>query len=369
MQYDKHWLSVMDAFANAALDESGWHQALKELADICGSRSGELIGIGPDGSLPFNIVTELDPDCLDEFADLDGGNPDLNPRVRAGVQAPVLEVLAEHEFVTPEERRSNPFYDLYQRYDIPHICLASLVKEPGLLVGLAVMRSGKQGEIDGQQRELFTAIAPHVRTAVRIQLVLEKRGASIISGALEGMDMCAFVCDRHGNVRTMTPAAETLLSRGNLLTCRHDQLRTVPAVDSTSFDNAIHRIQQASAGSPGPQLCSVVVKDSQQHPCVIDVIGLPRRDYAFGFAPRMLVVVRDKHAAAGNLAPLLQAAYQLTKAETDVALRIASGVTLVQVAQDRNTSLETVRAQLRTIFLKMGVHRQSELVAHINSLR
>jgi DNA-binding NarL/FixJ family response regulator len=39
------WLSLMDAFQNAAIESSGWYPALQGLADATGSRCGQLLGL------------------------------------------------------------------------------------------------------------------------------------------------------------------------------------------------------------------------------------------------------------------------------------------------------------------------------------
>jgi DNA-binding NarL/FixJ family response regulator len=53
---------------------------------------------------------------------------------------------------------------------------------------------------------------------------------------------------------------------------------------------------------------------------------------------------------------------KLTAAENAVAQAIAAGLTVRQVADSRGVRVSTVRAQVRTIFDKLGVRRQVDLV-------
>jgi DNA-binding CsgD family transcriptional regulator len=59
----------------------------------------------------------------------------------------------------------------------------------------------------------------------------------------------------------------------------------------------------------------------------------------------------------------LSSNFGLTVAEASVALGIAQGDTLASIATNRGISLATARTQLKSVFSKLGAHRQSQLVA------
>ena len=60
--------------------------------------------------------------------------------------------------------------------------------------------------------------------------------------------------------------------------------------------------------------------------------------------------------------------FGLTSAETRLAARLKAGRTLKEAAEDLGVSLNTVRNQLRAVFDKMGLSRQSELVQALAQL-
>lgn len=55
--------------------------------------------------------------------------------------------------------------------------------------------------------------------------------------------------------------------------------------------------------------------------------------------------------------------FHFTPAERQVAERLASGMTVAEIAAQRGVTIETVRCHLKQAFSKAGVHRQAELVA------
>ncbi|HEY0721184.1 MAG TPA: helix-turn-helix transcriptional regulator [Gammaproteobacteria bacterium] len=369
-QGDEEWLATVDAFNAAALGAGEWLEALAGLAALTGSRCGQLIGLGSETSIPFNWVTDLGQDYLAEFAAAGGADPAVNPVVRVGSQIPALKIMVSGDFITPEERRTNPFLvEQMPRYDIPHICLTPLIKESNMLVGLAVIRSGRQGEIEARQRALFASLAPHVRAAVKTQMALEHQGAQLMAGALEALALDIFICDRHGAVKAMTPGAEALVSRADALRLRRGWLQGTRHAETRPLTDAI----AAAAGGmthPGAPLSSTLLIHGQLlSPLIVQILPLPRRDYTFGFEPRVLVVVRGARPAPNRLKGLLETAYRLTAAEADVAQRLAAGQPPEMIAAARRASVGTVRAQIRAIYAKLNVHRQSELISRLNQLR
>lgn len=368
---DDHWLAVTDAFYSAALSQEGWYQALDGLAEATGSANGELIGLGANAAVPFNIFTNIDPAFVQDFVDVGGGDPALNPRVGAGISAPVLKVLAESDFITPEEYKRHPHYQEFAiRWNIPYACLTTLERNNDLLIGLAVGRNASQGHITPKQKEIFTSIAPHVRAAVRMQIALEGDGAALLVGALDAMSMPAFICDRSGAVRAMTPPAEKLLGEGRGLLLRLGQLGAINPGDDRMLNDAIKNALQGRAVGAPPVVQTVIIrKEASPTPVmVLDVIALPARHFELGFAPRVMVLARGERGCDNRRATILRTAYGLTTAETEVAGLLADGLTPEAIALSRGVSLATVRFQIKSTLAKVGVKRQVELATVISRL-
>jgi len=64
----------------------------------------------------------------------------------------------------------------------------------------------------------------------------------------------------------------------------------------------------------------------------------------------------------------LQRLFGLTPAEAEMTARLANGESLETIAEARCVCIDTVRAQLRTVFKKTGTHRQGELVCAVGRL-
>lgn len=369
---EEHWLSLADAFQVAGVNGTGWYQALAGLAQATGSRHGQLICIGDDATVPIDILTDIDPTFHDVFVAVGGGDPRINPRVRAGMNAPVLKVLAENDFITPDEyKRDLHYQEFVIPHDVPYICLSTLDRTPGMLTGLAVVRNERQGHISEPERAVFASLAPHVRAAVRTQAALEGNGAALLAGAMEALSMPAFVCDRTGTVKELTPAAEQLATANRGLQLKEGRLRAALANDARELDNAIGAAAIGRARPGAPLMRTVIVRSGEHDlaPLVLDVISLPPQATEFTFMPRVLIVARGSKAATERKAAILQTAYGMTSAESDIALQLCSGKTPEIIAAARKVAVGTVRAQIKALLAKAGAKRQIELVARLNQLQ
>ena len=84
----------------------------------------------------------------------------------------------------------------------------------------------------------------------------------------------------------------------------------------------------------------------------------PGRYGAVGF----LGFLFDEDTAPARDPTLLREFYALTACEAEVAGRLYNGLALKEISEDLGVSIHTVRAHLKHIFKKCGVHSQAELV-------
>jgi len=364
------WLAITDEFHAAAIDNSRWYPALAALASATGSRCGQLLGIGASAAVPFNIATNIDPAALRAFSESGRADPKINPRVKVGIESAILQINTEAEFLTAEEHDRHPHYEEFARpWDIPYSCFTLLERRDDLAIGLTVLRSKHEGPILAEQRQRFTSVAPHVRAAVRTQLALENHGPALLTGCMEVLSIPLFICDGSSRVQAMTQSAEELVRGAQGLQLKAGKLQTSELKSTAELTGAIG-IAASSRRSDIPADISVVVRSAKNSASrlVLDVVALPSLQYGFNFAPRVMVKVRQGRKSEHEHAAMLQAAYDLTVAETEVALQLSNGKPAEAIAMSRGVAIGTVRAQIKTLLAKVGTNRQVELVALLNQI-
>lgn len=355
-------LSLAARFADAAFDGDGWLSALDAFASATGSMRGQLIGIGGPAVVPFNLVTNLPDRALEDFVDINGGDPGINWRVAASLDVGTMEVASEGDYdrVRPL-LRTDIYDDFANHYDIPFGCQSQLISEDGFIVGLALLRTRSDGPSTPEARRAMAHIAPHVRQSVKTAMVLERQGAQIVAGTLEAMSITAFICDERGDVRAMTAKAEAMVGGEAGLKLRRSRLSGANPGDDAAIDFALH--QASMEGVP-----STIVVGLPDAPTIVSFLALPKRSWNFRFVPGALAVVHSGRQGGALGADLLRSLYGLTPSEAEVARAFLAGASRDRIAVERGVSLATIQSQMKVIFQKVGVKREADLAIRLATL-
>jgi DNA-binding CsgD family transcriptional regulator len=367
---DEHAFAVAEMFATAALG-GDWSTALNAFGEACGADGSKLVGVGRNAAVPFACTPRVDPDALAEFVALGGGDPSCNPRARLGMQARILESCHDLDVVAEGELRQDHVYaDFCRRWDFLHGSQATLIRSDLMTVAILTHRRQTRGAPEAEDRRAFEVLVPHAYSALKLQTALEGRGADVLAGVPNAVEVAAFVCDGFGLVRSLTPAAEAVVRRGPLR-LKAGMLSASRLVDACALETAIKSAVGGAARAHGPARSTLIIRDADapEQFEVVEVAPLPRKQFGLGFEPRAVVTVRARPDDDAELIRLLRIAFSLTSAEAAVVARLASGVSRKGIAAERQVGLDTVLMQIKRAFAKMNVHREAELFALIARLR
>jgi DNA-binding CsgD family transcriptional regulator len=243
-----------------------------------------------------------------------------------------------------------------------------LVRDDHITATILTHRGRTRGVPDPKDRHAFEVLAPHALSALELQIKLDGRGADLLAGALETIEAAAFVCDSVGRVKSLTSAAEVAVRRGPLR-LQAGKLSAARPADARALDDAIRVAVRGvvTPGDPARRMLLIRDADDPMRFEVVDVTPLPRAEFGFGFEPRAVVTVHRRRSDA-QLSLLLQTAFALTGAEAAVVTRLAAGEARERIAEARQVSVETVRAQIKGAFAKMNIRREAELFALLTRL-
>jgi len=255
------------------------------------------------------------------------------------------------------------YLDFCRDYDLPFGCQATILHRDDMLVGLALLRTAADGRTTAEDRRLFASLVPHVKAAVCMQTAMENQGAALIAGAMDAIALPAFVLDGLGRVCATTAGGEAALARGDCVRVVDRQIRGFSPADDQSIDAAI--AASLSTEGDGQGRAVLRLRDGLFERAMMSVVRLPTRPMNFGFVPHALAILRVPGGGRGLDAGLLKLAYGLTAAEADIALALVRGATRADIAAERQVSPETIKAQLKSLFIKTGVGREAELIAKL----
>lgn len=361
-------VAVANLFHSAAIGHVDWGEALMALARLTGSFTGELLGFGRADTLTFYCENAVAPHLIDEFKAARGYDPSVNSRVRLGLRARPLQVLDEHDFTTALDVERHPEYGEYlERIDARYLCLANLMREDGMTVGLSVVRTEAQGHISAAEKRVFAEIAPHVRSATRTYLTLESRQLSLVADTFERISACAFVCNANGTLRAMSNSAEALLQAGEWLSVRDNVLVARTAGDTRRLHGAMKAAALAGGSGSAPPPPFAINNASGT------LLPLETTPYGRGATDRgrslVILLARPPRDLSHQASDLARSLFQLTDKEVTVVAELMRGRTVLEIAGSSNTAVGTVRVHLRNIFAKMGVTNQAQVVAKLSAYR
>lgn len=355
-----------DAFLSAPFEDHGWQKALSYLAEVTGSSRAHLLAVGGADEIQFNCLSDTPSILWDEhFKQIDGGNPSTNWRV-ALAERPMAIMFEDDYDRARQAMACGDYDDFVSHYDMMNGCQTTLHRGTDRFFGLATLRTRGDGRTAEEDRQCFATIAPTVMSAIKLQYALEHQANKIAKGTLEGLDAAAFICDGVGLVSAWTRQADEFLYRSRSLAMRGQRLICRRMKDDARLKHALHSI---AVGPVTHQRVTLWIEDEglASAGSVLEIYRLPRDIGSFDFAPKMVVVVQSPSKLPIDNIHLLRDIFELTHTEADVAIQIANGVDRSTIALARGVSIGTVHSQLKAIFRKMDVGRETELAAKINS--
>ena len=172
--------------------------------------------------------------------------------------------------------------------------------------------------------------------------------------ALDRMGCGGVILDASGDVLDLNPVAEYFLRA----TSRLPSDQPLPPEAARSALKALLRAGDTRFTVEGDTW--VVVERQEQRPLVLHSLPLSNGTDP---GPHTMVILIDLTQTPQPSSATLQKIFGLTAAEARLAVLIARGETLDQVAQACKVSMATARTQLSGVFQKTRTHRQAELVA------
>lgn len=294
MFVDRAVRSAELAFLNAPFEQDGWTEALRQMAAATGSAVGQLCGGGAGLALSFNFFSEERDDPHGHLV-----NPLLygpeNWRINCAPGG-AGSIQDERHYAAYREGNPTTFYDdAVSDLDLPFGCQSPLILEPGGgLVGLALLRSSRDGACSADTVAIFARISRQAQRAVRVLIALgQERGEQMLAGVANSGEM-TLLLDRHGRLVALTEAAELLFDQPAGLRLDGLHVRLENEAENRSLHAAMGRLL-ASDGVDGPVLHQCRVGASAQWPdgCwQLFVTLLPSRHDLLGVEAQLALTLR-----------------------------------------------------------------------------
>ncbi|GLQ52822.1 helix-turn-helix transcriptional regulator [Devosia nitrariae] len=359
---------------SGALDPQGWDNFLVRLTSASGGVMTHMFGQDFESHTNFGLRSAgFGPEFVDDFTSY---YCNLNVLAKGVLDFPISTPLSYEQVVEEDRLVRTEFYRDWLRPQ--EDCLGGggvvLFKENRrvFVMGGNIRRK----DIEKLQRpwlSLMAHLAPHLRQALEIARVLA--GQELERWALRASSSAAapgcLVVNAHRRIIFANNAGNAMLEAGTAI--RRDLQRRIRFADwsvDRQFQDALvcwntHPLRQPHTFLV-PDGVGFVCRTARLEPDELD--SSPLRTF-LGSGEACFFLTLSQREQDANLPARLRTQFHLTRRETDVALHLADGRTLEEIAQLQDVSVHTARNQLKAAMAKMEVRRQTDLVRIITTMR
>ena len=280
--------------------------------------------------------------------------------------APIASFYASNLDIPHPERF--PESRFYREWVVPHgLAYAAgciVLREGDWLTQVYAQRSPAQPPFTRDDMQRLNQLVPHIQRAIQMRQRFAELQLSqnFLASSLDVLAMPTLLIDEYGRAVHANRSAEQLLEGRNALWLENGHLFTRDEAVTRSINLEVSNAIRASRGIAVEPCTTVQLPRRARSPLIIMIAPMQfsRSEAGQGAA---LLFVFDPEIAPSVGVDVVRALFGLSDAEAQLAVALGSGKTLEDAAQERGTSIHTIRTQLKSIFNKTGTKRQSDLVA------
>lgn len=356
-EYDR----IVSALYDASLDSRRWGEALEMFRVLFQANFVTLILRSPDES-NLGMMIAVGVEGGDKVTYLPYGHS-MTPFVNQ----PVDKVFTVEDLMTESEWRRMPYYQHWcAPVDVFHVMGADISTPDSGKLRFRITRSEAAPKFGALDRARCEALLPHLRRALHIHNLIDRSESlgTLYSQAIGRLSVGTLVLDETGKVLEQNLIARELLAANDGLKLVGGRLEASYPSDNRELQQLIRSAFARHSGDPLTVASAMSVsRPSGQVNLGVVVEPVPSQEWAEGKGqPAVLVYIRDAAGKSQASTAAAKQLFNLTPAETALAMELANGLSLEEAAEALNIRRNTARAHLRSIFSKTGVRRQTELV-------
>lgn len=284
------------------------------------------------------------------------------------VNLPVGKVVNLDELIDREQFDRSEFYQIcMQPHDIYFTAGVDLEYDNKERFSVRFTRTYQQGPFSADEQAFMQMLSEHIQRAVALgdKLIRLDSERQLWASSVSGRSIGVVMLDETGTIVRVNALAERYLREKDGLSQVHNKLH----IQKTKLNHLLRTyIQQAldaqKQDKQVPVNALAVPRQSNQpdYEVVIKPVPFDPMIDSRGSPHLSVLIYAPEQRSEVNLR-LLVKLYGLTVTEASVAIMLARGETLDEVAANLDMARNTARAHLRSIFSKTGVTQQSMLVS------
>jgi DNA-binding CsgD family transcriptional regulator len=366
-------LHLIDLAYEAVEKPETWKTLYQQICEATGARSVHMLGIdNRNGTLSYsdgaNLPVQGELAYMQRYRRID-------PRMPKVMERPLYGWLHCHEEFDDNYVAQDPFY---QEFLIPngrrYVSGCKVVDSSEATVVFSTLCDVEQGPLPPEAIDFLNRLMPHLARACRIGIknFVYSTQALVGHALVNKLRQPVVLLTTAAEVIHVNEAATRLLQATRIVRIENGKLELPPHqqqdfVARCEEMERRHKSGDLDASDHVGQFQSLRLKADKEAPeetLYSFLTMLPPQDMmgTFGLRPVVMLFFYHPESAPPIDPTILFAAFGLSPAECRVAMLLADGLSLKEIAETLGTQHETVRKQLRAIFQKTSTKRQPDLI-------
>jgi DNA-binding CsgD family transcriptional regulator len=342
---------------DAAVEPELWCGAIGRIVEAVHCRSGVLYEHDRRSNVSSALgFHEFNPEFMRDYEAYYGAIDPWNAKVKhwpVGLAAPTYVLMQDNEF------RRTEYYQDFLRHSGVFYGLGGVVERtPDRMAVFGTQCSYEDGRFDAEHVALVGALMPHLRRAYRIHAAISdaKRDRQTLQEALHVVQQPVLIVEGDARLVFANQAAQRLLDAADGVKLADGRVVAAHRADQPGFAALLRPMD----GTAATGIVAALRRPRQQRPLLVQAMPL-RKNARWDGAGRVVLLI-DSRIVRKPAPEKLAELYDLTPAEARLWADLAAGATLAEISARHRVSVNTLRVQLASLFHKVGVHRQADLV-------
>jgi len=365
--FDDDFPSLIGRIYDAAGDASLWATLIEELAGRTKSTAAALVIQARDEGLyavsnSWGLPEEFARAYRDHYYKLDIWAEVVVPNRG---RYPGGYVCTSESLCPVSVMRKKEFYnDHLVNAGIEHALFELVENNNSCVAAVAMYRDNSSAEFGEPEMNLLRLLAPHLRRAFCLyrRFSLMKSTSQGVEEALDTLPIGVVFFDGKGEIVLMNRSGAACLAERDGLLATRTALRAEVAAESSKLQQMIQQAAATSRGNGTSSGGAIAISRRARPALQLQISPIRNSAVPVSRSIAAVALIHDPLRAPRSGQETLRAVYGLTPAESRVALLLADGHSPRQICERIGVTENTVRTQIKSIFSKTGVRRQSELI-------
>jgi len=342
-----------------------WKLFLAALAEITEARDASILIRRPTHPQTYFLMTS------DADANLEPTHLKKLFSTNTLLDYPHAEAKSVYDLMSTDDfLRSSLYRKFLKPLNIKYMLGVDIDCSNGMSGRLALNRTAEQEDFGNEERGLLERIVQHLKNSIELHDEFARTifVQSFYEFALDKLAFGCIILDEKGKILLQNDVAKRILARGAGLRTVNDELVAQSDEVRAKLQGAIRKAL-AAHNAENVENIDVVATcfqiTSLTQPSHIGVIIRPllKNELLSPVKrPAVVIVLNERVRKTEVPCDTLRGLFGFTKSEAIVALQLANGLTVEEIAEKEGVSINTTKTHIRGAFMKTGVSRQVDLV-------